>query len=59
MRNARGRVQSALETAIAEALTAGGDRLLGRVLDDAGLTLGGADVSVYSVTAKEPYLFLR
>jgi uncharacterized membrane protein len=59
VRNARGRVQSALETAIAEALTAGGDRLLGRVLDDAGLTLGGADVSVYSVTAKEPYLFLR
>lgn len=59
VRNAREMVQSALETAIAEALTAGGDRLLGRVLDGAGLTLGGADVRVYSVTAKEPYLFLR
>ncbi len=52
-------IEQVLKREIARVLVLGGDFLVTRALQDAGLSLGGADVRVYDVTAKEPVLFTR
>lgn len=57
--NARAPLEAALRARIAEVLAASGDQIVGGALARTGLTLGGADVRVTDIVAKEPHLFAR
>lgn len=59
IQTARAQLEQLLADRIAEVLLAAADPLLARVLQDTGLTLGGADVRIASLDAREPYLFMR
>ncbi|MEQ1439609.1 pilus assembly protein TadG-related protein [Fontimonas sp. SYSU GA230001] len=56
--SARQTLQQALRAEVADALALASDPLAD-ALARAGLTVGGADITVYGVVAKEPYLFTR
>jgi uncharacterized membrane protein len=56
---AQTQLEQLLASRIAGTLLAAADPLLARILDDTGLTLGGADVRIESLDAREPYLFTR
>jgi uncharacterized membrane protein len=56
---ARAQLEQLLAERIASTLLAAADPLLARALQDTGLTLGGADVRVESLVAREPFLFTR
>lgn len=57
--NAKAPLEAAIRSEIAQLLVLAGDQVVARALKETGLTLGGADVRVEDVTAKEPYLFTR
>lgn len=57
--NARAPLEAALRSELAPLLVLAGDQVVARALKETGLTLGGADVTVKGVAAKEPYLFTR
>ncbi len=56
---AQQRLEAALRAQISELLIDAGDEIVVGALSRTGLTLGGADVRVTDVVAKEPYLFAR
>ncbi|HEX4895202.1 MAG TPA: hypothetical protein VFV11_02595 [Solimonas sp.] len=52
-------IGNALRTGIADNATALADALLAPAFSAGGLTLGGADITVHSVDADQPFLFTR
>lgn len=58
LRGAEQALTQALQSEISDALAAATEPLA-TALASIGLTLGGADIKVYGVVAKEPYLFTR